>query len=357
MAPPGLMSFPLRPATHPLDSYQFTFETYLDDSSRIEADPNPHDVYDTQSLSDSIAQFQELCGRTYHSYRAGSYYFPNDEEENGRVNDQYEITRLVMDERLHLAPFTDAHPPRKVLDIATGTGSWAIDMGDKYPEAQIIGTDLSPIQPDLVPPNVRFFIEDSDYSPEFDFIHTRITGGCWSDMQQQIIQRAFDHLQPGGWLECQEIPHFIYCDDGTMPSDWPFLRWTQEFKNSSQLANRQVDIGPEIKHWMREVGFVDVHETLFQIPLNGWPKDNDMKSAGMLWQRNLLEGLSGFSLGLFNRFMGKTKEEIELSLVDVRKSLFDRNVHAYHKLYVVWGRKPEAALAQPNSPSFSNSCT
>jgi hypothetical protein len=48
-----------------------------------------------------------------------------------------------------------------VLDIATGTGTWAIEMGDKYPEAEIIGTDLSPIQPDFVPPNVRFFIEDS----------------------------------------------------------------------------------------------------------------------------------------------------------------------------------------------------
>jgi methylase of polypeptide subunit release factors len=33
-----------------------------------------------------------------------------------------------------------------VLDIGTGTGIWAIDFADEHPEAEVIGTDLSPIQ-------------------------------------------------------------------------------------------------------------------------------------------------------------------------------------------------------------------
>ncbi|KAK4104071.1 S-adenosyl-L-methionine-dependent methyltransferase [Parathielavia hyrcaniae] len=339
------MSF--RSVDRPLDDYQFTFESYLDDSARIEPDSNGHDVYDTKSLSDSIARSRQELGRTYHSYRAGSYHFPNDEPENERAEEQYEIMKIVMDGRLHLAPFSPTCPPRKVLDIATGTGTWAIEMGDKYPQSDIIGTDLSPIQPAMVPPNVRFFVEDSsddwEYPAEFDFIHTRTTIACWSDMKKQIIQRAFDHLRPGGWLECQEIPVHIYSDDGTIPDDYGWLRWARDFETVSRLAHRQADVGPQLKDWMREVGFVDVQEIAFKIPLNGWPKDMRLKHVGMMWQRNMLEGLSAFSLGLFNRFLGKTVEEIELSLVDVRKSLFDRNVHAYHRLHVVWGRKPEAA--------------
>ncbi|KAK4033229.1 hypothetical protein C8A01DRAFT_19796 [Parachaetomium inaequale] len=336
-------------ADRPLQDYPFTFESYLDDSVRIEPDSNGHDVYDTKSLSDSIAKSQEEFGRTYHSYRAGSYHFPNDPTENDRVEEQYEILKMVMDGRLHLSPFSRARPPQKVLDIATGTGSWAIEMGDKYPEAEIIGTDLSPIQPAFVPPNVRFFIEDSyvtrsqEYPAEFDLIHTRVTIGCWSDMKSEIIQRAFDHLKPGGWLECQEIPAMIGCDDGTMPDDYGWMRWARDFEVAARLANRQLDIGPHLKDWMHEVGFVDVQETVFKVPINGWPKEMGPKHVGMMWQRNLHEGVSGFSLGMFNRFLGKTVEEIELSLVDVRQSLFDRNVHAYHRLYVVWGRKPEIA--------------
>ncbi|KAL1836286.1 hypothetical protein VTJ49DRAFT_5332 [Mycothermus thermophilus] len=332
----------------PLEDFQFTFESYLDDSMRIEPDNGAHDVYDTKSLTDSIAMFREELGRTYHAYRAGSYHFPNDSPETERMEQQYELLKLVMDGRLHLAPFSRSNPPRKVLDIATGTGDWAIEMGDQYPEAEIIGTDLSPIQPAFVPPNVRFFIEDSgedwDYTPTFDFIHTRMTISCWSDMRRQIIQRAFDHLRPGGWLECQEMPIEMACDDDSLDAarsaGHPFVRWEDEFAAVSRLADRQASIGPELKDWMREVGFVDVSEVMLKIPINGWPRDPRLKHLGMMWQRNLLEGMSGFSLGMFSRFLGRTVEEIEFALVDVRKSLFDRNLHAYHRFYVVIGRKP-----------------
>lgn len=137
-------------------------------------------------------------------------------------------------------------------------------------------------------------------------------------MKNEIIQRAFDHLEPGGWLECQEIPALIVCDDGTMPDDYGWLRWVREFQAGGRIANRQLDLGPQLKEWMHEVGFVDIHEMTFKIPLNGWPKEMRLKHVGMLWQRNLLEGVSGFSLDMFNR-LGKTIEEIEVSGVVARR--------------------------------------
>ncbi len=102
-----------------------------------------------------------------------------------------------------------------------------------------------------------------------------------------------------------------------MPDDFGWLRWAREFAAASQLADRQALNGPLIGEWMREVGFVDVRETVFMIPLNGWPKDTRFKHVGMLWQRNMLDGLSAFSLGMFSRFLGKTAEEIEVSFVGV----------------------------------------
>ena len=90
-----------------------------------------------------------------------AYPYPNDPTENERLDEQHAILRQVLDGRNHLAPFSMAKPPTRVLDIGCGTGIWVIEMGDDYPEAQIVGVDLSPIQPDEVPPNVRFFVEDS----------------------------------------------------------------------------------------------------------------------------------------------------------------------------------------------------
>jgi tRNA G46 methylase TrmB len=55
---------------------------------------------------------------------------------------------LLLDGKLLLAPVTKNI--ETVLDIGTGTGIWAIDFADEFPETNIIGTDLSPIQPNLM---------------------------------------------------------------------------------------------------------------------------------------------------------------------------------------------------------------
>ena len=62
--------------------------------------------------------------------------------------------------RLHQAPIGDN--PQKILDLGTGTGIWAFDMAYAYPRAEILGIDLSPIQPGWVPPNCKFEVDDME---------------------------------------------------------------------------------------------------------------------------------------------------------------------------------------------------
>lgn len=63
-----------------------------------------------------------------------------------------------------------------------------------YPEATIIGTDLSPIQPSWVPPNVQFFVDDAEsdwtFDGEFDFVHIRGMAGSVEDWSK-LIEQAF----------------------------------------------------------------------------------------------------------------------------------------------------------------------
>lgn len=52
---------------------------------------------------------------------------------------------LALHGKLFLAPI-QAEQCHHVLDVGTGTGIWALDFADAYPNAEVSGVDLSPIQ-------------------------------------------------------------------------------------------------------------------------------------------------------------------------------------------------------------------
>ena len=161
-----------------------------------------------------------------------------------------------MKNKLHFAP---AINPERVLDIGTGTGNWAIEMGDQYPEAKIEGTDLSPIQPTAVPDNVQFLVDDAEQEDwaipleHYDFIHTRMMLGSFDDFRN-IIAKSFKHLKPGDWMESQDLYFPPLCDDNTMPNDWAFKQWTTYMDDASTDADRPLRMANKLKRWFTEAG-------------------------------------------------------------------------------------------------------
>lgn len=152
-------------------------------------------------------------------------------------------------------------------------------------KAQVEATDLSPIQPQLVTPNLRFIIDDCTeedwcHPPSsVDYIHTRVLLGCLQDFRS-IIRKARKYLRPGAWYESQEIYPKPFCDDGTMPKDWPFLDWYNRGDEAMMLNDTPLRIGNKIKGWCEKEGLVDVHELVFKLPLSGWPLDGALKDIG-----------------------------------------------------------------------------
>jgi Methyltransferase domain len=69
-------------------------------------------------------------------------------------------------------------------------------VGDLYPAANILGVDLSPIQPEWVPPNVKFMVDDVE-SPwlkprnYFDYVHARHTVMAiknWLQLMRNVME-------------------------------------------------------------------------------------------------------------------------------------------------------------------------
>ncbi|KAI9642036.1 hypothetical protein NHQ30_009907 [Ciborinia camelliae] len=322
--------------------------------------PESNDRSSSKSLTSSVVDFPEENGRTYHGYRPGStdvqfdllhhqlteilaYHFPNDVNEQDRLEAQFDMLKCAFSGRNYFAPLAN---PLFILDVGCGTGQWAIEMGDAFPKAEVQATDLSPIQPLSVPENVHFYIDDASDDDwilppnHFDYIHTRVLLGCFTDFDT-VIKRGFHYTKPGGYMESQEIMFTPYCDDESIPESWPFLEWVGYVNKAAMKAGRSMNIASNLKTWYEAAGFVDVQEKIYKLPVNPWSEDKHLQKLGEMSEENWLACLSSFSMALFSRILGWKQEQIEVYLVNVRKSIPNRSIHAYHKIYVVWGRKPE----------------
>ena len=234
-----------------------------------------------------------------------------------------------------------------------------------FPNARITGTDLSPIQPSLVPPKVNFEIHDCTETDwcrplaSLDYIHAAVMLGSLPSYSK-LIKNARRYLRPGeGWLECHEMMPDICCDDDTIPPSWPFRAWQSYLEEgiTKMESPKPMRVADKLAVWMREAGYVDIHERIDRIPINSWPKHPFLKTIGRLWEANWLDGLAAFSYKLFGpEGLGWTQNEIEVFLIDVRKCIKDRNVHAYQKMYVVYGRRPseeeeKVMMKKPSKPA------
>jgi SAM-dependent methyltransferase len=248
-----------------------------------------HSLFDGQSLIDSNLSFassvRDYCyenGRRYHAYRHGQYPIPNDQEEQDRLALLHHLFKLVAGGDLYRAPIQPREgptPPHRILDIGTGTAEWAFEIAEDFPNAEVIGTDLSPIQPSWAPPNCRFYIDDAEsdwaFTPEeqFDFIHMRSMGGGIGDWPR-LMKQAYQHLRPGGWIEVQEFETAISSDDDSHLLAPTMVEWVEKVNDAARLFGKPMNIASQIHSWMENGGFVnvtdDIYKVCFWFSLDAW---------------------------------------------------------------------------------------
>jgi ubiquinone/menaquinone biosynthesis C-methylase UbiE len=140
---------------------------------------------------------------------------PTDLEEMNRLDFQHYMLRYALHGN-YAAPITN---PKSILDVGTGTGRWAREIAQTFPQANVIGVDVN-LPPadslaeegkgDVRPPNYTFvqanLFEGLPFADgSFDFVHMRLLIMAIPHEQwPQVIDELVRVTRPGGWVESIE---------------------------------------------------------------------------------------------------------------------------------------------------------
>ncbi|UZP43063.1 hypothetical protein NXS19_010879 [Fusarium pseudograminearum] len=280
------------------------------------------------SITSSILQYRTIHGRTYHSEQGNAQYWgSNDEQQKDLMDLTHHILTLGLGDKLHLAPLIQ-DDVKQVIDIGTGTGIWAIDFADQYPSAEIIGTDLSPIQPSWIPPNLQFIIEDCTREWTFkssfaDYIHSRWLMGSIGNWDF-FFSEAFRVCKPG-------------VDPNSAMGHWGkfFIEGSKKIGTSFTV----VEDGTQRKA-MEKAGFINIQEFDFRNPIGSWPDDPVEKQMGSYTKHGLDTDSEGFVLFMAHT-LGWSREDILAYVTQFRREIRSGKHHGYFAQKVVWGQKPK----------------
>ncbi|KAK1251708.1 hypothetical protein MKX07_007187 [Trichoderma sp. CBMAI-0711] len=280
--------------------------------------------------------------RVYAAYGKEEYGLPMDDQELDRMDLCHTKYFSLLKQRRFLSPISEN--PQRILDLGCGTGIWCVEVADDYPGAQVVGVDIAPTQPQWVPPNCSFELDDIEQTwtwraDSADFIFSRDLILSIRNFPR-LIDQAYRHLKPGGWIEFQCHTGLLQCDDGTLRDDSTFRHWANLTKTACERYGTPVDDPTRFKEWFEQRGFECVTEEVYKMPCTPWAKDKRLKLIGAWEQHNLMNHLEGLTMRLFQKSLGWTEDEILVISALLRKELRDLGVHAYWPYYVVYGRKP-----------------
>lgn len=154
---------------------------------------------------------------------------------------------------------------KNLLSLLTRTSEFA----DRYPNAEIIGTDLSPCQPEWVPPNVRFEIDDAvlgwTWEPnEFDFIHIRYIFGAIKDWTA-LFREAYRCCAPGGWVQSAEADVEFRCDDGTIDKEPNLKVYKKLFEEGGKILGNPFFVYDQQVKGFEDAGFEDIETVDYKV--------------------------------------------------------------------------------------------
>ncbi|KAG0643522.1 S-adenosyl-L-methionine-dependent methyltransferase [Tuber brumale] len=232
--------------------------------------------------------------------------------------------------------------PQNILDIGTGTGIWAIDVADQFQSAVVIGTDLSPIQPNWVPPNCKFQVDDAEanwsFDESFDLIHSRHLMTSIRNWPR-YLEQIYKAVKPGGWVQMVEHDFVLASDDNSLAPDGILQHWFDLYHTAMDKVGLPC-LSHKLEGMVQEAGFTEVTQKVYGLPWGPWAKDKKLKEIGAWMLTNTETSFEAYGLAFLTRVLGKSPEEAKELCDKAHRELRSKKIHVYNTHYFVIGRKP-----------------
>lgn len=167
--------------------------------------------------------------------------------------------------------------PLSILDVGCGTGRWAMELAQQFPDANVMGVDLVPTEHfttgyGLVkPPDNYTFVKGNALEGlpfddnSFDFVHQRLlVAALPRDRWPSVVRELVRVTRPGGWVELAEC--------GT-PQDNPANPYPQLWNTWIAFCRtRGIDftIGHSISALLQQGGLRQVQQQEVLFPMGKW---------------------------------------------------------------------------------------
>ncbi|EXM14001.1 hypothetical protein RAB80_018272 [Fusarium oxysporum f. sp. vasinfectum] len=359
------------PTTSSSDHYDHGFSSEADqptgdeDISQTEHDDSnfdeaffESDASSTTSLDSSVRDYLLLHSRKYPNVDTGHSYEPIDETRRMKWDLNHRVYCELLG-GLHKAAIPkDCQGQEQVTPINlplapiasltdSYSGIWAMDFADERPEIEVIGTDISPIQPDWVPPNLKFEIEDCEQEWTFedssaDYIHARGLNGNVDRIE--FTKKVFKTLKPEGVVEFVEVCMEPSTKKGTLATNSCIEQWGDFFREAGKKRRKHFMVTNDgtLRQAMETVGFEDIEVYEYEIPIGPWPESREGQKVGQFGLVDFMYDIEGTMFRLGEEELKWNEDEIRLFAAELRNyvRLHWGEFEFYKSCIVVVGKRP-----------------
>jgi ubiquinone/menaquinone biosynthesis C-methylase UbiE len=196
------------------------------------------------------------------------YLLPKDAQEQSRLNFQHRALYSATGNH-YLVPLRP--DIATILDVGTGTGIWPAEMARLFPQAHIVGVDISAASLEYTSSSAYTFcladvLKGLPFpDQQFDYVHQRllvaaIPAAHWPAVIHELVRVA----RPGGWVELLEIGVTI---QQAGPETTRLLDWMAD---KSKERGFDMHLLPRLGEMLAQEGLEAIERQDIPVPLGDW---------------------------------------------------------------------------------------